>query len=275
LADLADAAEALSVAVPASLHYRVVMALLCRGRHVLVEKPLASTVAEAREMVAAAETRGLVLAVGHVERFNPVLSLLADADTPPAYIEAQRLMPFPPYRPAQGRRGCDVSVVLDLMIHDIDLALALIPFPVNAIDALACPLLGEREDFAVARLHFANGSRVQLTASRVHPEARRTWLVHAGKRQYHLDFIRCTGTLAEAGPEGVTLTQPATPAANALEEELRDFCCCVRPALAGAQPGTPRIPGSQALAALAVAERVLDACRDRPTGTPCAEERLG
>lgn len=265
LAALAEAVDAVSVAVPASLHHKVVMELLGRGIHVLVEKPLAAASAQAAELVGAARERNLVLAVGHIERFNPAMRLLDGLPAPPEYIQAHRMMPAPPDRPGQGRRGCDVGVVLDLMVHDLDLALWLIPHPVASADAVACPLLGEREDFAAAQVRFANGSLVHLTASRVHPEARRTWLVHAGTRQYHLDFVRGTGTVAEAGPAGVSPVEQPIPACNALEEEIRDFCRCVSPALLGQPPGTPRVPGAEGLRAVLLAERVLAAAARRGT----------
>lgn len=262
LDDLADAVQALSLAVPASLHYAAALGLLRRRRHLLIEKPLATSVVQAREIVTLAREAGLVLAVGHVERFNPALAILAGLDRPPRYLEAHRLMPCPPLRPGLPRRGSDVGVVLDLMIHDIDLALALVGEPVTEVSGTAHPVVGSHEDFAAARLVFAGGCAAQFTASRIHPEVCRTWLVHAGDRQYHLDLVRGTGTIAVPGPDGMLCTEPLPPTHNALEEELRDFCRCVQgAAVPGGPTPVPRVPGEAALQAVEVAERILAACR--------------
>ena len=124
--ELAEQCDALSVAVPATLHHQVAMELIALKKHILMEKPIASEVAEALEMVEAAEKENLVFAVGHVERFNPAMDFLEENKSRTLFIEAHRLAKYPPPRPGLHRRGTEVSVVLDLMIHDLDLILTMV-----------------------------------------------------------------------------------------------------------------------------------------------------
>jgi len=150
--------------------------LLAQGRHVLVEKPMTDNTAQAAELVQLAQQRGCVLQVGHVERFNPVFSYLETAAPEPRFIECHRLSPYP-------ARSTDIGVVLDLMIHDLDVVLAFVRSPVTSVDAVGIPVLSKSEDIANARLRFANGCVANLTASRVSPERLRKIRVFSGGAQ--------------------------------------------------------------------------------------------
>lgn len=158
--DLLDRVDAVSVAVPTSAHYEVVKACLEAGVHVLVEKPVTATPAEARALIELARTKRRALQVGHVERFNPIMRALRPHIHKPGFIECHRLSPF-------GQRGTDVDVVLDLMIHDLDLVLSLEPGPVEEIRAAGVPVLTPNIDIANARIQFASGCVANLTSSRV------------------------------------------------------------------------------------------------------------
>lgn len=166
-------ADAASVVTPTVTHFEIARRLLAAGRHVLVEKPLASDTAQAEELVRLAREHGCLLQVGHVERFNPVFSYLQRVATAPRFIEGHRLSPFP-------KRSTDIGVVLDLMIHDLDVVLAFVDAPVVSCDAVGIPVLSSSEDIANVRLHFANGCVANLTASRVSPEQMRKIRVFSG-----------------------------------------------------------------------------------------------
>lgn len=171
--ELAASVEAASVVVPTHLHHQVALALMERGLHLLVEKPIASSTEEAEQMVARARTKGVILQVGHVERFNPVLAFLEQHAQAPRFIEAHRLAPFPPPREGLHPRGTEVNVVLDLMIHDLEIILHLVGAPVKDVRAVGVPVLSGSEDIANVRLLFANGCVANITASRISPERMR------------------------------------------------------------------------------------------------------
>ncbi|HZM00213.1 MAG TPA: Gfo/Idh/MocA family oxidoreductase, partial [Planctomycetota bacterium] len=172
---------AVSVAVPTSAHHAVACPLLERGMHVLVEKPMAATLEQARGMAALARDRGLVLQVGHVERFNPALSVVRELGVKPRFIEANRLAPFT-------YRALDTSVVMDLMIHDIDIVLELAGSPLKRLEAVGSHVLGRLPDIANARLTFENGCVANITASRVSFEPLRRTKVFADDAFLSLDF---------------------------------------------------------------------------------------
>jgi len=173
LAEAAAASDALSIVTPTSTHFELAMALLQQGKHLLVEKPMTDNAAQAATLVEAARQRRCLLQVGHVERFNPVFQYLQQAATAPRFIESHRLSPYP-------GRSTDIGVVLDLMIHDLDIVLAFVRSPVVSVDAVGIPVLSATEDIANARLRFANGCVANLTASRVSPERMRKIRVFSG-----------------------------------------------------------------------------------------------
>jgi len=166
VAEAAAASDALSVVTPTVTHFELAKTLLQQGRHVLVEKPMTDNAAQAAELVHLAQQRNRVLQVGHVERFNPVFTYLQTVATEPRFIETHRLSPYP-------ARSTDIGVVLDLMIHDLDVVLAFVQSPVTSVDAVGIPVLSKSEDIANARLRFANGCVANLTVSRVSPERMR------------------------------------------------------------------------------------------------------
>jgi predicted dehydrogenase len=176
-----DDVRAASVAVPTSLHHDVVMPLLERDVHVLVEKPMAADLEQARAMQRLAHDRGLVLHVGHIERFNPALTAFHERALIPRFIESHRLAPF-------NYRTLDVSVVMDLMIHDIDIVMELAGSPLAGVDAVGSRVLGEHIDIANARLTFENGCVANVTASRVSFEPMRKTRVFADEAFLSMDF---------------------------------------------------------------------------------------
>ena len=166
-------ADAFSIVTPTVTHFEIARQLLHKGKHVLVEKPMTDNAAEAAELVELAHANNCVLQVGHVERFNPVFKYLETVATHPRFIETHRLSPYP-------ARSTDIGVVLDLMIHDLDVVLAFVKAPVTSVDAVGIPVLSKTEDIANARLRFANGCVANLTASRVSPERMRKIRVFSG-----------------------------------------------------------------------------------------------
>lgn len=179
---LIDAADALIVAVPTHAHAPLAQAALKAGRHVLVEKPIAATLAEADALIALAAAQRRVLQVGHLERFSAAHGALRDRIGRPLYLEATRIAPFRP-------RSLDVSVVLDLMIHDIDLVLALVGSDLVAVDAVGAPVMSDHPDIANARLRFANGAAATVTASRVSLRMERKLRVFAKDAYLNVDFL--------------------------------------------------------------------------------------
>jgi predicted dehydrogenase len=173
LSEAAAASDALSIVTPTTTHYELARTLLQQGKHVLVEKPMTDNAAQAGELVELARQHHCVLQVGHVERFNPVFKYLETVATEPRFIEAHRLSPYP-------ARSTDIGVVLDLMIHDLDVVLAFVKSPVTSVDAVGIPILSKTEDIANARLRFASGCIANLTVSRVSPERMRKIRVFSG-----------------------------------------------------------------------------------------------
>src|SRR5690349_11230771 len=169
----AAASNAVSVVTPTTTHFDLTRLLLEKGRHVLVEKPMTDNAAQADELVQIAQQNDCVLQVGHVERFNPVFKYLETVVTEPRFIEVHRLSPYP-------ARSTDIGVVLDLMIHDLDVVMAFVKSAVTSVDAVGIPVLSTSEDIANARLRFSNGCVANLTVSRISPERMRKIRVFSG-----------------------------------------------------------------------------------------------
>lgn len=178
---LLERVDALVVAVPTSAHHPVARRALEAGCHVLVEKPVAGTLEEADDLIDLAERRGLEMAVGHVERYNPAVRGARGHLEAPRFVESLRLAPF-------GPRGTDVGVVLDLMIHDIDLVLGLVDGPLASLHAVGTPVLTDRIDIANARLVFEDGAVAEITASRVSEETTRVLRVFQPTGYLKLDL---------------------------------------------------------------------------------------
>ena len=238
------------VAVPTESHARIARALIESGVHTLVEKPIAQTVAEADDLSAAAKSRGVVLAVGHSERFNPAVMAARPHVKDPRFIEVHRLGQMP-------GRSLDIDVVLDLMIHDLDLILSLVPSEVEGVEAVGVPVLTPRIDIANARLRFANGCIANLTASRISREPVRKI------RFFQQDAYLSIDTAAREVELWRLVPQPSgaptigggkleVAGDEALKGELEDFLGAVRDGRA------PAVSGEQGRAALALATRIVE-----------------
>jgi len=262
-------AGAFSVVTPTRSHFEMAGLLLAAGKHVLVEKPMTDNAAQAAQLVQLAAERNVILQVGHVERFNPVLHYLETVATDPRFIEAHRLSPYP-------ARSTDIGVVLDLMIHDLDVVLAFVRSPVASVDAVGIPVLSKTEDIANARLRFANGCVANLTASRVSPERmRKIRVFSAGAMTSYvsLDYRAQEGFIyrvAREGEEESSFLKKLLLAKNSaivsefagkkivrepvpiekeepLKLELQDFIRCIQSHL------TPKVSGATAKRALDLA----------------------
>lgn len=244
---LIEQVEAASVVVPTDLHREVAGTLIRQGRHVLIEKPIAATTAEAGELVALAKKNKVMVQVGHVERFNPVLSYLERVAGNPRFIEAHRLAPYPPPREGLHPRGTEVSVVLDLMIHDIEVILHLVDAPLKAIHAVGAPVLSPTEDIANVRLVFENGCVANVTASRISPERMRKIRVFLDDAYISLDYQQQNGEIYTK--EGMSFTRGEVPIEKGepLANQLRSFVSCV------AHRDQPVVSGEHAAEALHIA----------------------
>ena len=272
--ELVGEVDAAVVATPTFTHHAIAAELIRSGVHVLVEKPIAPTSREADDLVQLARKGHVVLQVGHVERFNPGLVSVESRLREPKFIEARRQSGYT-------FRSTDVGVVLDLMIHDIDVALSLVKSPVISVDALGASVMGDHEDMVSARLKFANGAVANLTASRVSYAPTRTMQIFTAAMFASIDFATRRATVVEpredvlrrtlrAGELGeqdrqrirekcfeelLVKSEAAAVEANAIEQELIDFATAVRTGRA------PRVTGADGRDAVAVAELVLDRVR--------------
>ncbi len=240
LEEFAAQVDAASVSTPTSTHFEIARTLLEHGKHLLVEKPIAESPEHAATLANLASKRGLVLQVGHVERFNPVLSALEERLTRPRFIEAHRLSPYP-------NRSTDIGVVLDLMIHDLEIILHLVRSPVQTIDAVGVPVLSRGEDIANARLRFENGCIANITSSRISPERMRKIRVFQEDAYLSLDYQTQTGEIYRRSATGITKEDVAIEPEEPLKGQLASFLECA------STGDTPRVSGFQATAALELA----------------------
>ncbi|MCK9608636.1 MAG: Gfo/Idh/MocA family oxidoreductase [Methylomonas sp.] len=237
--------DAVSVVVPTSLHHLVSRDFLHAGAHVLVEKPITVTVEEADELIAIAREKNVILQVGHLERFNPAISGLEKMADKPLFIESHRLSPFNP-------RANDVSVVLDLMIHDIDIILALVGSEVERIDASGTSVLTQGTDIANARITFQNGCVANVTASRISMKMERKMRMFRPCSYISVDFQNRVLIKHRTGekemfpgiPEIVT-EESVFESGDALLEEIKHFVHCVK---TGENPLVSGEAGRKALA---------------------------
>jgi predicted dehydrogenase len=267
---LLDAVDAVTVAVPTVMHREVAGAFLDRGIATMVEKPMAGTLAEAEQLAKLARDSGAVLQVGHIERFNPALDALKQLPIRPKYITAERLSTYT-------FRSTDIGVVLDLMIHDLDLLLSMIAAPVKSVAAVGLSLFGEYEDVANARIEFEDGSVANLTASRASYTAVRKMRIWGVEGYASLDFKAKEATLIRPSEQlrrgrldldGVDLSQPEAikdhlfgkvlrvdqvqcASAEPLALELQDFVAAAR------GEARPRVGGEDALRAIRLADQIL------------------
>jgi predicted dehydrogenase len=247
---IADQVDAVTIAVPTELHRDIALPFLEQGTAVLVEKPMARSLAEADELVAAARASGATLAVGQTERYNPAVAAVLPLVTSPRFIEVHRLGAFPD-------RSLDIDVVFDLMIHDLDIILALVKSEVESIEAVGVPVLTAKYDIANARLRFASGCIANVTASRISKERVRKIRFFQPDAYISIDYaaqevegwrlVRRDGLrpAIEGGALPVARDEP-------LRRELADFVSAVR------TKGTPLVDGDAGRRALALATRVAE-----------------
>src|SRR5450631_777859 len=190
--ELIGRVDAVSVVVPTQFHHAVAKDFLAAGVHVLIEKPITVTIAEADDLIALADKNGVVFQVGHLERFNPVLVALDDILQEPLFIESVRIAPFKP-------RGTDVNVVLDLMIHDIEIIQHIVKSPVERVDAVGAPVFTGEEDIANARILFKNGCVANVTASRISLKSERKMRIFQRNAYITLDFQNRKVLVAQKG----------------------------------------------------------------------------
>ncbi len=243
LEQFAEMIDAASIATPTSTHYKVAHALLSRGKHLLVEKPITENTRDASELAELAAREQLVLQVGHVERFNPVLSALEARLTHPRFIEAHRLSPYP-------ERSTDIGVVLDLMIHDLEIILHLVRSPVQSMEAVGVPVLSRGEDIANARLRFESGCIANITSSRISPERMRKIRVFQEDAYLSLDYQNQSGEIYRRVDGRITRDKVAVEREEPLKRQLMSFVECA------STGNAPRVSGFQATAALELAVEI-------------------
>ena len=259
---LMDRVDAVTVVVPTPVHADVGLPVLERGLHALVEKPLADTLPSAEQLVHTARERGLCLQVGHVERFNRAVRAAAPYLEEPRFLQTERLAPFQP-------RGTDVAVILDLMIHDLDLILELVRSEVGEVRATGVPILTPHVDIANARVEFANGAVAIITASRVSRERTRKLRIFQPTGYFSLDLAQGDGHFyrLKSGWQGFGATRMEdivehvrldAPEAEPLKLELESFLRAVR------GDGDVVVTGAAGLQALTLAYRVADAINASP-----------
>ena len=259
--ELAEAVSGLSIAVPTNRHAEVAGVMLAMGKHLLIEKPVTETVEQAQLLLSQAMKQNLIVQVGHVERFNPVISYLEGKLDDPRFIESHRLAPYPPARSGLLPRGTEVSVVLDLMIHDIDMVLNLVCGEVVDVDAIGISVLSPSEDIANARIKFANGCVVNLTASRISPEPMRKIRVFQKDAYLSLDYGAKCGEIHFKQDGGIKREKVPVSDHNALLKQLEHFVECLVVYRDTGHLPTPKVSGEHGMQALILAERVMDAIR--------------
>jgi predicted dehydrogenase len=235
--------DAATVATPTNTHYSIAQSLLAKGKHVLVEKPITDNTAHAAELAELAARNGLILQVGHIERFNPVLDALEKNLTHPRFIEAHRLSPY-------SQRSTDIGVVLDLMIHDLEVILHFVRSPLWSIDAVGVPVLSRSEDIANVRLHFEDGCVANVTASRISPERVRKIRIFQEEAYLSLDYQNQSGEIYRRVGRQIWRDRVSVEHEEPLKLQLTSFIEC---ASTGRQP---RVSGSQATAALELAVKI-------------------
>lgn len=239
--------DAASIVVPTSLHYNVAKDFLNHGVHVLIEKPVTKTLSEADELIEIAKEKGLILQVGHIERFNSAILALEPHIRKPKFIECQRLGPF-------HKRVQDVGVVLDLMIHDIDIVLGLMKQDVVNIEAVGLSTISDYEDVANVRLTFEDGTIADITASRVTKDVVRKMRIFQGESYLSLDYVAQEAMVFEKTGEKVLTKKIKIKKKEPLKRELKSFIECVR---TGKRPIVSGIEGRRALAvALEIVKKI-------------------
>lgn len=264
--DLLRVVDAVSIATVTMTHFEVAKHVLMAGKHVLIEKPITSTLAEADELIAIAKQKNVLIQVGHIERFNPAIISLESYQMKPMFIESHRLAQFNP-------RGTDVAVVLDLMIHDIDIILSLVNSPVKQIDASGVAVVSDTPDIANARLQFENGCVANVTSSRISRNKMRKMRMFQSNAYIAIDFQLGSADVFRLGNEGegsiwstmllgqigegkkkrsIIYEQPEIKKINALKYELESFINAVQ------NNSRPIVNGEDGRMALDVAQQIMN-----------------
>ncbi len=248
--ELLGAVDAVSVVTPTPAHFGIARDFLGRGTHVLVEKPITETPGQARELIELAARERRILQVGHLERFNAAILAAEPHLRSPRFVECHRLAPY-------RERGTDVNVVLDLMIHDIDIVQTIVGAPISAIDAVGTPVFSEEIDIANARIRFANGCVANATASRVSLKTERKLRIFQDDAYLSLDLQQKIVTVIRKRPPGdttlglpVSIEEQSLEPGDALKAEIDSFLDCIR------RGSRPVVTGEAGLIALETAMRI-------------------
>jgi predicted dehydrogenase len=270
--DLLDNIDILGVVVPTINHLEVAKQAIQAGKHVFVEKPIASTIAEAEDLVSLAKKAGVKMQVGHIEQFNPAIRALEPGYLNPMFIESHRLSPFDP-------RGTDVAVVLDLMIHDIDIILSLVKSTPTRIDANGVAVVSDQVDIANARIQFENGCVANVTASRISQKKMRKMRLFQKDSYVSIDFLQRLSEVfkidndkdsdkstvilgqIEKGKhkKNIVYEKPEIPADDAMQAEWKSFLKAIK------ENSTPVVSGQDGLEALNVATKITETISQQTT----------
>lgn len=260
---LLNEVDAIDIVTPTIHHHAVAMQAMGAGKHVFIEKPIAHTVAEAKELVDYGADRSLKIQVGHVERFNPAFLAVGDLEFEPKFIESHRLATFNP-------RGTDVSVILDLMIHDIDVILSIVDSPIRSIHASGVSVVSDTPDISNARIEFENGCVANLTASRLSMKQMRKMRVFRKDAYISVDFFEKQTQViqlhdddhgqpiameidTQQGKKYISMAMPEVPEVNAIKEELSSFAHAIL------NDAPVVVSGADGYNALATAYRIIEA----------------
>jgi len=243
--DMLDEIDVGIVAAPTSEHFSIATKLLSEGKSVLLEKPITETVQQAEELVVTANKNGLILQIGHLERFNPAVEAIENIISEPKFIEVQRLGSF-------SARSLDIDVVLDLMIHDLDIILALIKDEVKVIRSSGIHVLSNKIDIANARLEFASGCVATLTASRVHQGKVRKLRIFEATSYYSIDYIDQEVKVFPLNGRQTDIKTLKIKKEEPLKKELKNFFRCIR------DGKIRKVSGEEGLRALKLAYSVLN-----------------
>lgn len=253
--ELLGKVDAVSIVTPTPTHFAIARDFFAAGAHVLVEKPITETPAEARELIALAARAKRILQVGHLERFNAAILAAEPHLKSPRFVECHRLAPY-------RERGTDVNVVLDLMIHDLDIVQTIVGVPIASIDAVGTPVFSEEIDIANARIRFTNGCVANATASRVSVKTERKLRIFSDDAYLSLDLQQKIVTLIRKrtaadgeGPLPVTIEEQSLEPGDALKAEIEAFLGCIR----SGRP--PVVSGEAGLMALETATRITEQVR--------------
>lgn len=237
--------DAISVCTPAQKHYEVARELLEHDIHLLVEKPITTRLEDADDLLRIAQERNLILQAGHIERFNAAVRVIKDIVRNPRFIECDRIGPYDP-------RIQDVGVILDLMIHDIDIVLHIVDSKVESVETIALSILSPTEDFANCRIRFVNGTVCNLTASRIARSPLRKIRIFQENAYISLDYVHQEAVILTTENGATAYRTIDIKKSRPLEEELNTFVECVR------TKERPRVSGKEGRAALAVALQALE-----------------